>query len=247
MRFSLAGEGCFPTGKHYPGIAHLLRVAAAGLAEEFDAAVPLAELPLVSIDTETTGRNPEVDRIVELACVVLRGGQVTEQYTWLINPERPIPQEAFEVHGISDDDVKDKPRFAEVLPEVMTKLRDLVPVAYNADFDQAFLLKEVERCGSAERGMPPTLRKAVRWIDPLVWARELHKEAKSKALGAITELLGIELVRAHRATDDAIAAAHVLLRFFEDVRVPKLYGALMQEQQRLSRLQAEERQYWRNP
>jgi DNA polymerase III subunit epsilon len=247
VRFSFAGEGCFPTGKHYPGIAHLLRVAAAGLAEEFDALTDLADLTLVSIDTETTGRNAQVDRIVELACVVVRGGQIIESHTWLINPERPIPQEAFDVHGISDADVRDKPVFRDVLPEILEKLRDLVPVAYNAEFDQAFLQAEFERAGVSSMRLPPTFRKGVRFMDPLVFARELHKDAKSKALGAMSELLGITLERAHRATDDAAAAALVLLKFFEDVRVPKRYGAFMQEQQRLNRLQAEERQYWRNP
>jgi DNA polymerase III subunit epsilon len=246
VRFSLAGEGCFPTGKHYPGIAHLLRVAAAGLAEEFDAQSELADLPLVSIDTETTGRNAEQDRIVEVACVVVRRGQVVAKHAWLTNPECPIPKEAFDVHGISDDDVRDKPKFREIFPEVVAMVQDLVPVAYNAEFDQAFLLKEMERAGVTERGLPATFRKGVRWIDPLIWARELHKDAKSKSLGAMTELLGIELVRAHRATDDAVAAALVLLKFFDDVRVPKRYAAFMQEQQRLSRVQAEERQYWRN-
>jgi DNA polymerase-3 subunit epsilon len=246
VRFSLAGEGCFPTGKHYPGIAHLLRVAAAGLAEEFDAQSALNDLPLVSIDTETTGRSADQDRIVELACVVVRGGQVVAQHSWLINPERPIPKEAFDVHGISDDDVRDKPLFRDVFPEFLAAVRDLVPVAYNAEFDQSFVLKEMERAGVNERALPPTLRKGVRWIDPLIWARELHKEAKSKSLGAMSELLGVELTRAHRATDDAAAAALVLLKFFEDVRVPKHYAAFMQEQQRLGRVQAEERQYWRN-
>ena len=96
--------GCFPTGRHYPGIAHLLRVAALGLAEGFAGDHQVADLPIVAIDTETTGRDPASDRVVEVACVRWESGRITLQKSWLVNPGRPIPQEAFEVHGISDDE-----------------------------------------------------------------------------------------------------------------------------------------------
>ncbi len=246
MRFSFSGEGCFPTGRHYPAIAHLIRVAAAGLVDEFDVQTLLAELPLVSIDTETTGRDFEQDRIVEIACVIYRHGRVETRHNFLVNPQRPIPKEAFEVHGISDEDVRDKPTFKEIASEVLESLQGCVPVAYNAEFDQRFLLKELERCGYVGGKLPPAARRGVKWVDPLAWARYLHKDAKSKALGAMAELLGVDLERAHRATDDAVAAVLVLARFFEDARVPQRYGAFMQEQQRLMRIQEEERSYWRS-
>jgi DNA polymerase III alpha subunit (gram-positive type) len=82
-------------------------------------------------------------------------------------------------------------------------------------------------------------------MDPLIWARELHKDAKSKALGAMAELLGVQLETAHRATDDAAAAARIMGRFFADTRVPRTYSAFMQEQSRLGRAQREDRPYWR--
>ncbi len=247
MRFSFEGRGCFPTGRHYPGIAHLLKVAVAGLADEFDSQTALGDLPLVSIDTETTGRDYEQDRVIEIAFVVFRAGEITEKRSWLINPERPIDPEAQAVHGISDEDVKDKPKFAEVVPELLEMARNLVPLAYNAEFDKAFVLKELRRSGVREQKLPPAFRQGVRWLDPLVWARALQAEAKSKSLGAMAELLNIELEQAHRATDDAAAAMLVMREFFKDVRVPKMYGAFMQEQMRLSRVQEEERQYWRMP
>lgn len=246
MRFGFEGQGCFPTGKHYPGIAHLMRVAAAGLAEEFDAQTPLEDLPLVAIDTETTGRDPATDRIVEIACVTLKRGRVVEQRSWLINPERPIPKEAFDVHGISDEAVRDQPVFRQVLPELLAALSGLVPVAYNAEFDQRFVLAEIQRAGGVRPPLPPAVRPEVRWVDPLIWARALHQDAKTRSLGAMAELLGIQLEQAHRATDDAAAAALVMAKFFEDVRVPKHYGAFMHEQQRLSRFQSEQQRHWRN-
>lgn len=57
MRGSTEGCGCFPTGRHYPAIAHLLRTRVAGLAEEIDAMSPWVDLPVVMIDVETTGRD----------------------------------------------------------------------------------------------------------------------------------------------------------------------------------------------
>lgn len=238
--------GCFPTGRHYPGIAHLLRIVAIGMAEEFASDHSVHGLRLVSIDTETTGRDPAVDRMVEIACVTWSNGQIERRRTWLVNPERPIPKEAFEVHGISDDDVRDKPTFREIADELLAELEGSVPVAYNAEYDRTVLHAEVARLQGATARQPPALRRNVEWIDPLTWARELHKNEKSKALGEVSERLGIKIEQAHRAEHDAEAALHVFLAFLADTRVPKTYGALLQEQRRLGRIFEEERRLWRS-
>ena len=60
------GCGCFPTGRHYPGIAHLLRVRARGTVPDLDADAAWTALPIAVLDTETTGRDPQTDRIVEI-------------------------------------------------------------------------------------------------------------------------------------------------------------------------------------
>lgn len=246
MRAGADGGGCFPTGRHYPGIAHLLRVVAAGLADEFSSETPMADVAVVAIDTETTGRDPAVDRIVEIACVVHRNGATVDRRVWLVNPGRPIPKEAFDVHGISDDDVRDKPDFSGIVDELLDTLAGTVPLAYNAEFDRAFLMAELERSGHVAGELPPACRKGIEWLDPLVWARELQKYEKSKALGEVCARLGIEIAQAHRATDDAEAALAVLSAFSADARVPKTYGAFIQEQRRLGRQFEEERARWRN-
>ncbi len=245
MKGGAEGAGCFPTGRHYPGIAHLLRIVAAGLADGFDGHLPVKGLPLAAIDTETTGRNPETDRIVEVACVLWKDGAVVERRTWLVNPGIPIPEEARAIHGICDDDVKDKPPFSGILDDLCRALEGHVPLAYNAEFDRDFLLAEVSRCGVAGRPLPPSFRKGVEWIDPLTWAREIQSRERSRALGDVCERLGIQLERAHRATDDAEAAAHVMAAFLCDARVPSTYAAFIQEQRRLARGFAEERMRWR--
>lgn len=249
MKSSFDPGGCFPTGRHYPGIAHLIRINVEGLAAEWGAEVDMSEIPWVALDTETTGRDAREDRIVEVGCVFFKGGKVESKKGWLINPGRPIPEEASNVHGIFDADVADKPKFAEVAEEIVSALRGYLPLAYNATFDSRFLSEEVGRVeqyvGVPSSEMPPALRVDVTWIDPLDWARELQKEHKSRSLGDVSERLGIALENAHRATDDAEAAGLVMAAFGKDGRVPSSYGAFIKEQRRLGRLFEAERVRWR--
>lgn len=210
--------GCFPTGLAYPGIADLLLRApmpTVGLAAEFDGARPFADLPLAVIDTETTGKDPaRGDRIIEFAVVWIDRGEVTGRHAVLVDPGIPIPPESTAVHGISDADVKGKPRWDAVAKQVATLVGGRIPVAYNAAFDRTFVYSEMRRAGitpGPDRGLAPALRTTVEWIDPLVWARALQSGEKGFKLGDVAARLNIALEKAHRATDDAEAAARVLL------------------------------------
>jgi DNA polymerase-3 subunit epsilon len=203
--------------------------------------------PIAFLDVETTGRNPANDRLVEVAVVIGRGGEVLARQSWLINPGRPIPPESTAVHGIKDEDVAGKPSFVEVADEILAALAGAIPAAYNASFDKGFLLAELERAGVRPEMPPPAMRREVDWIDPLTFARELYKKEESRALGDMAALLGISLVNAHRATDDAEAALRVLYALSKDSRVPRAYGSFVQEQRRLLRIQDEARARWRRP
>ncbi len=241
--------GCFPTGRHYAGIAHLLRTVAKGLAQEFAADTAWTDLPVALIDVETTGRDASVDRIVEIGIAVGRGGRIVARYNWLIQPGVKIPEDARAVHGISDEDVAESPRFEGIAHEVASALRGCVPAAYNAPFDRAFLSNEFARAGknsAVEEPTAPALRREVEWVDPLVWAREVQREERSKALGEVAARLGVPLANAHRASDDAEAALRVLYALAVDARIPRLYGAFVQEQRRLAQIHADERRRWRS-
>lgn len=239
--------GCFPTGRHYPGIAHLIRIRAVGVASEIDAETPWVDAPIAFIDTETTGRDPNLDRVVEVGIVLGVSGAVRTRKSWLVNPGIPIPEESASVHGIRDADVAGKPALAAVMPEILAALEGAVPAAYNAEFDRAFLRVELGRTnlGGAGVKLPPAFRREVEWLDPLVFAREIYKDEQSRALGEMAARLGITLERAHRATDDAEAALMVLYALAKDPRLPKGYAALLQEQRRLGRLFEEARRFWR--
>ena len=99
----------------------------------------------VVLDTETTGFDPETgDRIVEIGAVELMGHVATGRtYHQYINPERPMPQEAFEVHGLGDDFLADKPKFAEIGQAFLDFIGDAKLVIHNAAFDVKFLNAEL--------------------------------------------------------------------------------------------------------
>jgi len=239
VKAGLEACGCFPTGRHYAGIAHLLRAVTKGLLEEYAPDAPWADLPIILVDVETTGKDASVDRVVEVGVAVARGGEITERKNWLVNPGMPIPKEASDIHKITDEDVRDAPRFEAIAAEIVAALSGAIPAAYNAAFDKAFISNELARAGLS-------LRRDVEWLDPLVWAREIQQGERSRSLGDVAARLGISLENAHRAADDAEAALRVLMALGRDVRVPRAYGALVQEQRRLALAQADERrQRWR--
>lgn len=99
----------------------------------------------IVIDTETTGFDPEQgDRIVEIGAVELFNHMPTGRtYHEYINPERSMPQEAFEVHGLGDDFLRDKPLFRQVAQSFVEFIGDAKLVIHNAAFDMKFLNAEL--------------------------------------------------------------------------------------------------------
>jgi DNA polymerase-3 subunit epsilon len=132
---------------------------------------------------------------------------------------------------------------------VAAALGGCIPAAYNAAFDRAFLNNEFARAGFRTADgtrAAPALRREVDWVDPLVWAREIQREERSRALGEVAARLGVTLESAHRASDDAEAALRVLYLLAGDPRVPRTHGSFVQEQKRLAQIHADERRRWKN-
>jgi DNA polymerase-3 subunit epsilon len=239
---------CFPTGRHYPGIAHLIAqtiVAVRGLAKELAASADWRTASFAVIDFETTGLDPSTDRVLEMGVVLFEHGELVSRKNWLINPTIPVPEEARKVHGISDEDLANAPRFEEIAAEMVGLLEGRIPVAYNAGFDQRFLRAEFERIKShLHVQLPPALRDDVVWVDPLVWAREIFKyDEQSKKLTEVCQRLGIDIGQAHRAADDAAATGKVLLRLAPDM--PATYGELIRIQAQYEAQQEAEIVAWR--
>ncbi len=211
---------CFPTGRYYAAIAHLIRMP--GTADGFDPRAPWAEMPIAMVDLETTGVHHH-DRIVEVGIVRTDG----VRRSWLVNPGMPIPAEATAVHGITDADVAGAgPIQAD---EILSTLAGFLPAAFNADFDERHLRAEV-----------PGLPLGVDWLDPLVWSRELY--SGTRRLASMVERLGIKTERHHRATDDAEAALAVLLALAP--QLPRAYGELVAAQRVHGRKQSDRMRVW---
>jgi DNA polymerase-3 subunit epsilon len=123
----------------------------------------------IVLDTETTGLDPyQGDRLVEIGCIELVNriptGQTFHRY---VNPERDMPHSAFEVHGLSAEFLKDKPRFIEIADELLVFLDGAPLVIHNAAFDIGFLNAELERAGK-------TVLARERIVDTLLLARRKH-------------------------------------------------------------------------
>ncbi|MEH0007709.1 MAG: 3'-5' exonuclease [Flavobacteriales bacterium] len=104
--------------------------------------------PLCIFDLETTGTQLAKDRIVEISILKVYPNGNEESHTWLVNPEMPIPQQAAQVHGITDEDVADKPTFKELAPEIASLLEGSDLGGYNSNrFDVPLLAEEFLRVG----------------------------------------------------------------------------------------------------
>jgi DNA polymerase III subunit epsilon len=193
------------------------------------------ESRIAVVDVETTGFSNQEDRVIEVGIVIFEGGEVVEKYGQLVNPGRPIPEVVVKLTGIRDEDVAKEPPFEQVATEVLSRLQDAVIVGYNLSFDKGFLSMELERSGL---NWPEASE-----LDPLIFARQLHKGRGGNKLGQVAERLGISLENAHRAVDDAEATGHVLFALAE--QLPPQLEELLIVQEQWTILQAQERAMWR--
>ena len=162
-------------------------------------------------DTETTGFDPRKnDMLTEIAICKVKNGEIIDEFTTFINPERNIPKEVQELTHITEEMVKDAPTIEEVFPKILDFFGDSILVAHNADFDINFLQFFAEKLGYSER-----FNNLI--IDTLMIAREIYYYLPNKKLGTIVEDLGIELEGAHRAINDTRATAKMFIRMCEDL------------------------------
>jgi len=157
----------------------------------------------IAVDVETTGLVPAGDRIVEVAILRYEDGVEVDTWSSLIDPGRAIPRIAVSIHGINNAKVADSPAFAEVAGEVASRLKGLPLLAFNARFDFGFLQMELARAGL---NLPPLNS----WLDAMVVAsRRMGRPRVS--LKHACHNFNIDQGKAHRAEDDARAAAQLWL------------------------------------
>ncbi|SNC63377.1 DNA polymerase-3 subunit epsilon [Hymenobacter gelipurpurascens] len=150
------------------------------------------------IDLETTGGQPAQDRITEIAIYIHDGEKVVDEYSTLLNPGRPIPFFITQLTGISDEMVREAPKFHEVARKVVEMTEGCVFVAHNVRFDYSFLKKEFADLGyNYSRKTLCTVRLS----------RSLMPGQPSYSLGKLCQNIGIPLEGRHRAGGDAAATA----------------------------------------
>jgi DNA polymerase III subunit epsilon len=157
----------------------------------------------IVLDTETTGLAPaEGHRIIEVACLELDGRRPTgRHFHRYMNPERDIDLAATQVHGMTAEDLADKPRFADIAEELLEFIAGAELLIHNAPFDVAFLDAELTRAGRPAVGSICTV------TDTLLMAREMHP-GKKNSLNALCERYAID--HSQRTLHGALLDAQLL-------------------------------------
>jgi DNA polymerase III subunit epsilon len=158
----------------------------------------------IVLDTETTGLNARLgDRIIEIGCVELVSRRLSgNHFHRYLNPEREVEEGALRVHGITNEFLQDKPRFADVARDFLEYVRGAELVIHNAAFDVEFLNLELVKLG-----LEPLEAHVAGVIDTLATARELHP-GKRNSLDALCERYQID--NSHRTLHGALLDAELL-------------------------------------
>ncbi|MDQ3674715.1 MAG: 3'-5' exonuclease, partial [Gemmatimonadota bacterium] len=170
----------------------------------------LRALSYVVVDVETTGGRAYLgDRITEIACVVVRNGEIVELFETLVNPERSIPPFVTQITNITWAMVKDAPTFDRIAADVLRVLQGNVFVAHNAMFDWRFVAAELSRsAGQRLRG---------RKLCTVKLARKVLPQLSRRSLDYVARYYGVEITNRHRAAGDALATARCFIRMIGDL------------------------------
>lgn len=161
----------------------------------------------VIYDLETTGFDAVGDEIIEIGAVKIVNGEVTEYFSTFVEPTKPIPPESTKVHNITDDMVKGAPKIADAIIDFYRFCKGAVVGGYNSDeFDNKFIKQASKKVGFNFDNT---------FIDVIKLARQAPIAPRNYKLISVCQHLGIELVDAHRAYNDAFATARVLLKLNE--------------------------------
>lgn len=156
----------------------------------------------VCLDCESTGLDPEKDRVVEVGAARFTFVQVLQSFESLVDPECEIPKVSQDIHKISSEMLKGKPKIAEILPHLLKMIDGHILVGHGIGFDIALIAAE------AKRHQIPTSIEKQRFIDTLRMAR-FYGESPINSLERLREHFNIEPEGAHRAMSDVVVNIEV--------------------------------------
>ena len=145
------------------------------------------------LDLETTGFSAVNEKITEVGIMKVKNGEIIDEFSCFVNPEKHIPQRVTEITNITDEMVQNAETIDKVFPKIIDFIKDSVLVAHNAPFDMGFLKQNAKVLG---------YEFDYTYIDTLSLAKDLFPDYKKYKLGKIAENLGIKVEVAHRALDD---------------------------------------------
>ena len=186
--------------------------AGTGSVLDFAAAAAAGD-EFVVVDVETTGTDPKMADLIEIAAVKVKGGKITDRWSTFVDPGRPIIGN--QMHGIKDADVKKAPKPADAAKQALKFIGDSKIVGHAVGFDLGFIEAALGDGTHFEQG---------RYLDTLTIAREGYPDLENYKLPTLSNFFGIELAQAHRALPDAEATANLLIWFGNDLpkRIEKL-------------------------
>jgi len=163
----------------------------------------------IVLDTETTGLEPKQGhRIIEIGCVEMVDRRLTgNNFHQYLQPDREIDAAAVEVHGITNDFLADKPRFGDVVHELLGYLQGAELIIHNAPFDVGFLDHELKWWAEKQNAEPPTIEALCQVTDTLVMARKMHPGQRA-SLDALCQRYGID--NTHRELHGALLDSEIL-------------------------------------
>ncbi|RNB91839.1 PolC-type DNA polymerase III [Brevibacillus fluminis] len=164
----------------------------------------------VVFDVETTGLNAAEHTIIEIAAVKMKGLEIIDQWTDLVDPQLTIGPKTTEITGITNEMLRGKDTLEVVLPKFKEFAGNAILVAHNAEFDRGFINACAKRIGMETWNNP--------FLDTLPLARMMYKDMRSYRLGSLAKRFNVDLVNAHRALDDTVALAHILQYMLKDIR-----------------------------
>ncbi|WP_454190604.1 PolC-type DNA polymerase III [Paenibacillus sp. Marseille-Q7038] len=162
----------------------------------------------IVFDIETTGLSVTQNKIIEIAAIKMVEDKEVDRFSTFVNPHERIPYNIQQLTNINDEMVKDAPEIEPVLKDFITFVGDGILVAHNARFDMGFIQANLKSLGMAPLENPV--------LDTLELARMLHPSMKNHRLNTLADKYKVSLENHHRAIDDTIALAGILIGLLND-------------------------------
>jgi DNA polymerase-3 subunit alpha (Gram-positive type) len=170
--------------------------------------IDLGSAEYVVFDIETTGLSVQSHKIIEVAAIRMKDGQLLDRFESFVNPHEKIPENIQRLTNITDDMVADAPELQPVLEQFKAFIGDAILVAHNANFDMGFMKENFKRLGLGSISNPV--------LDTLEFARMMYPSMKNHRLNTLADKFKVALDNHHRAIDDTIALTHILIALLKD-------------------------------